>query len=160
VVAVVTLPVAAQEWSGSVGAGYVWQDVSGSEDSFRSQLNLQDGFVLEEFDLRYRGDSGLREFTIDLHHATKGPVYGLWLLEELAALGHRVSPGTLYPQLARTEAHGWLRSSSTKGPKDRRDYRITPAGRRLLNSLRDDVTDLYRELVLGEEPERPRPGPS
>ncbi|MEE8392587.1 MAG: helix-turn-helix transcriptional regulator, partial [Anaerolineae bacterium] len=34
-----------------------------------------------------------------LHHAGQEPVYGLWLIEELAHHGYTVSPGTLYPTL-------------------------------------------------------------
>ena len=45
-----------------------------------------------------------------LHHARHRPVYGRWMLEELAEHGHPLSPGTLYPILARMEANGWLRS--------------------------------------------------
>ena len=49
-------PISAQEWSGDVGAGYVWQSSDGNEDSFLTQTNLRPGFVLESLDLRYRGD--------------------------------------------------------------------------------------------------------
>ncbi|HEX9642174.1 MAG TPA: PadR family transcriptional regulator [Candidatus Krumholzibacteria bacterium] len=90
-----------------------------------------------------------------LHHAAKGPIYGLWMLQELAEHGHLLSPGTLYPLLTRMEKNGWLRSRSEGGAKERRDYRITPAGRKLLKQLRAEVEELYRELVLGEEPEHP-----
>ena len=34
-----------------------------------------------------------------LHHAAREPVYGLWLIEELAHHGYELSPGTLYPTL-------------------------------------------------------------
>jgi DNA-binding PadR family transcriptional regulator len=88
-----------------------------------------------------------------LHHAAKGPIYGLWMLAELAEHGHELSPGTLYPLLSRMERNGWLRSRTYGGPKDRKDYRITPAGRKLLKRLRRELEELYRELVLGEEPE-------
>lgn len=88
-----------------------------------------------------------------LHHAAKKPIYGLWMLQELAEHGHTLSPGTLYPLLARMEKHGWLRSRSQGGAKERKDYRITPAGRKLLRQLRGEVKELYRELVLDEEPE-------
>jgi DNA-binding PadR family transcriptional regulator len=89
-----------------------------------------------------------------LHHAARRPVYGLWLLEELAAHGHLLSPGTLYPLLARMEARGWLRGSAAgAGLKARRDYRITAEGRKLLDRLRSEVDELHRELVLGEEPD-------
>jgi DNA-binding PadR family transcriptional regulator len=87
-----------------------------------------------------------------LHHATQRPVYGLWLLQELAEHGHRLSPGTLYPILERMERNGWLRSSSVPRANARRNYRTTAAGRRILEALRDDVDELYREVVLGIEP--------
>ena len=43
-----------------------------------------------------------------LFHAAKREVWGIWLLEELAEHGHHLSPGTLYPALARMERNGWL----------------------------------------------------
>ncbi len=107
-----------------------------------------------------RGDPVDREIRLALwklhilHHAARGPVYGLWMLEELAEHGHRLSPGTLYPLLARMEGHGWLCSTSAGGgPKARREYRITDDGLELLAQLRGEVSELYRELVLGEAPE-------
>ena len=87
-----------------------------------------------------------------LHHSTRGPVYGLWLLEELAEHGHRLSPGTLYPILERMERNGWLRSKAPRRANARKDYRITVAGRRILDQLRTDVDELHREVVLGIEP--------
>jgi len=84
-----------------------------------------------------------------LHHAAEEPVYGLWLLEELGSHGYRVSPGTLYPLLARMERNGWLRSKDPAGPKDRRLYRITADGRRALETLRAELKELYREVVEG-----------
>jgi DNA-binding PadR family transcriptional regulator len=95
-----------------------------------------------------------------LHHATRRPVYGLWLLEELADHGHRLSPGTLYPALARMEKNGWLaRSGDTPHARARRTYRITNEGRRLLAILRREVSELYEEIVLGHEPEHPEREP-
>jgi DNA-binding PadR family transcriptional regulator len=91
-----------------------------------------------------------------LHHADRGAVYGLWMLHELEEHGHRLSPGTLYPLLARMESNGWLRSERGDTPKARRSYRITPAGRRLLHALRAEVTELHREVVLGREPRHHR----
>ncbi|MCP4897936.1 MAG: hypothetical protein GY906_13270 [bacterium] len=59
------LPVSAQNWSGGIGLGWAWQDVSGSESSFRSQSNLQPGFVLEELTLDYGNDGAwLNEFSL------------------------------------------------------------------------------------------------
>jgi DNA-binding PadR family transcriptional regulator len=91
-----------------------------------------------------------------LHHAAKGAVYGLWMLEELAEHGHRLSPGTLYPILARMEENGWLRSQSA-GRNARRTYRATAAGRRVLRQLRAEVTELYDEVVRDVEPARSSP---
>jgi len=91
-----------------------------------------------------------------LHHAARGPVYGLWLIEELAEHGHRLSPGTLYPILERMERNGWLRSKATRRPNARKDYRITAAGRRILEQLRTEVDELHREVVLGIEPSKRR----
>jgi DNA-binding PadR family transcriptional regulator len=87
-----------------------------------------------------------------LHHAAAHDVWGMWLLEELAAHGHRLSPGTLYPALARMARNGWLeRRKTSRHPRGRQLYRITPAGRALLRSLRREVSELYREVVLDEE---------
>jgi DNA-binding PadR family transcriptional regulator len=49
-----------------------------------------------------------------LHHASKGPVFGLWFIEELARHGYKVSPGTLYPLLHGLERKGYLRSTLGK----------------------------------------------
>ena len=43
-----------------------------------------------------------------LHHASKGPLYGVWFLEELSKHGYQLSPGTLYPLLHGLEAEGYL----------------------------------------------------
>ena len=93
-----------------------------------------------------------------LHHAAKRPVYGLWMLEELAEHGHRVSPGTLYPILSRMEENGWLRSDGANGDrtaKARRNYRATAEGRRILALLRREIVELHDEVVLGKEPSHP-----
>lgn len=86
-----------------------------------------------------------------LHHAAKGPIHGWWMLQELAEHGHRLSPGTLYPLLARLAENGWLRADTPEGPKTRRSYRITPGGRRLLRKLRREIDELHREVVLDDE---------
>lgn len=43
-----------------------------------------------------------------LHHASRAPVYGSWMLEELGRHGHAMSYGTLYPALHRMEEEGQL----------------------------------------------------
>ncbi|MEW6272021.1 MAG: helix-turn-helix transcriptional regulator [Thermodesulfobacteriota bacterium] len=92
-----------------------------------------------------------------LHHAAARDVWGLWLLEELAEHGYRLSPGTLYPVLASMERNGWLRRTSRDaGAHARRTLRITAKGRRLLEELRRDVAELHAEVVLGKEPPHAR----
>jgi DNA-binding PadR family transcriptional regulator len=81
-----------------------------------------------------------------LHHAGDGGVYGQWMLEELARHGYRLSPGTLYPMLARMERHGWLRSSIPERVTAARRYRLTPAGRAVLARLRDALDELHEEV--------------
>ncbi len=82
-----------------------------------------------------------------LHHAAEKPVYGLWLLDELAEHGYRLSPGTLYPILDRMERNGWLRSAQAGHSRSRRTFRITPAGRRVLVEIRAHVAELHEEVV-------------
>ena len=82
-----------------------------------------------------------------LHHAGERGIYGHWMLEELAEHGHRVSPGTLYPLLARMTRHGWLRTSTPPTAKAARVYRLTPAGRHVLTQLLDALDELYREVA-------------
>jgi len=64
--ALICTPVAAQDWSGGVGVGYVWQSSDGNLDNFLTQTNLQSGFVLENLDVSYRADdSTVSDFTIE-----------------------------------------------------------------------------------------------
>ena len=81
-----------------------------------------------------------------LHHAAERPVYGLWLMRELAEHGYAVSPGTLYPMLSRMERNGWLRSMGAGAANARRSYRITSKGAAVLEELRGHIGELKREL--------------
>ena len=47
-----------------------------------------------------------------LYHASKEPIFGVELAEELARHEYGVSPGTLYPTLHRLEKEGYLESNS------------------------------------------------
>jgi len=58
-----------------------------------------------------------------LHHATRRPVYGLWLLEELARHGHRLSPGTLYPIGIEPRHAGAARGATAKAARAPRTSR-------------------------------------
>jgi DNA-binding PadR family transcriptional regulator len=93
-----------------------------------------------------------------LHHAGEEPVVGQWVLREFGRHGYEVSPGTLYPLLARMEARGWLRCKSDPeaGPRARKEYSLTRQGRKVLTMLRRQVTELYREVALGRKTARLR----
>ena len=81
-----------------------------------------------------------------LYHAEDQGVYGQWMLEELRHHGYRLSPGTLYPLLARMAHRGWLRSTEPKGSREARVYRITPAGAEVLKRLRASLRELQHEV--------------
>jgi DNA-binding PadR family transcriptional regulator len=97
--------------------------------------------------------SGLIRLHI-LHHAVKeGPIYGLWLIDELAHHGYRIGAGTLYPLLHGLERKGYLRSAKQlREGRVRRLYRATAAGRRALDAAKAKVRELFGELF--EEHER------
>ena len=83
-----------------------------------------------------------------LHHAgeEKG-IYGHWMLEELRHHGYRLSPGTLYPLIARMRSRGWLSEPRALGQGNTRVYRLTASGRKVLARLRISVGELHREVV-------------
>ena len=82
-----------------------------------------------------------------LHHAADGRgIYGQWMLEELNHHGYRLSPGTLYPILARMERRGWLRAAAPARSKAARVYRLTPRGEDVLNQLLASLDELYGEV--------------
>lgn len=105
-------------------------------------------------------DPVVREFLLAfwkvhiLHHAAEQGVYGQWMLEELQRHGYRLSPGTLYPMLARMAQRGWLRAAEPKRSKAARVYRLTPRGREVINQILDALDELYREV--GKHRRKPR----
>lgn len=83
-----------------------------------------------------------------LHHASKGPVFGLWFIEELARHGYKLSPGTLYPLLHSLEQKGYLLSTiEREGKRSRRMYQATPPGRQALAVARQKVSELFGESL-------------
>ncbi len=87
-----------------------------------------------------------------LHHADEGHLVGQWMIRELRHHGYEISPGTIYPLLARLEQLGWLKceSNRARGLKDRKEYSLTKKGRSALALLKNQVEELYREVVLGQ----------
>ena len=94
--------------------------------------------------------SGLIRLHI-LHHAAKEPIFGFWMVEELARHGYKMSTGTLYPILHGLERKGYLRSHVERhGRATRRIYSATPAGRRALKAAMGKVRELFGELFEDE----------
>jgi DNA-binding PadR family transcriptional regulator len=103
-------------------------------------------------------DPVVREFLLAfwkihiLHHAGEEGVYGQWMLDELHRHGHRLSPGTLYPLLARMARRGWVRSAEPQASNAPRVYHLTPAGGRVLRRLVASLDELHREVIRAETP--------
>jgi len=90
--------------------------------------------------------SGLIRLHI-LHHAAERPLFGVWIAEELAHHGYKVSAGTLYPVLHGLERKGYLRSHpERRGKTARRVYEVTPLGRKALRTGRKRVQELFGEM--------------
>jgi len=83
-----------------------------------------------------------------LHHASKEPVFGLRLIEELERHGYRMSPGTLYPILHQMESNGflWSKKSVIDG-KMRKYYQITDEGILALVQSYEKIKELSEELI-------------
>ena len=82
-----------------------------------------------------------------LYHATKEPVYGLALIEELRRHGYELSAGTLYPILHGLEEKGYLVSTKERASNsERRVYKATKSGRVALAHAKVKVRELVGEL--------------
>ena len=101
--------------------------------------------------MRYYFHSGFIALHV-LHHAAERPIYGHWMLLELARHGYRVSCGTLYPTLHGLEREGLLKAREGRaGERRRKFYTITAAGRRQLDRARRGVVELAREVLTASQ---------
>lgn len=83
-----------------------------------------------------------------LHHASKGRIYGLEMIQELGEHGYDMSPGTLYPILHAMEKAGYLASEQeVVSSKVRKYYRATAAGARVLRELQEKIRELTDEVL-------------
>jgi DNA-binding PadR family transcriptional regulator len=83
-----------------------------------------------------------------LYHAAEGDLHGLWMIEELAQHGYKVSAGTLYPMLHSMEKKGYLVSRKERvGRTHRRIYNATPYGIEALHLAKEKARELFREVV-------------
>jgi DNA-binding PadR family transcriptional regulator len=90
-----------------------------------------------------------------LHHASRAPIFGLWMMEELQHHGYRIGAGTLYPILHALERRGLLKSSEKReGRGLRRMYAATAEGRRTLKRAKNRVLELFGEIFEGEQERR------
>lgn len=75
-----------------------------------------------------------------LHHAARGHIFGMWIIEELGRHGYRLSPGTLYPIMHGLERKGsYARLRSARGDRcavctAERPQAAAPSQRRRLKS--------------------------
>ena len=89
-----------------------------------------------------------------LHLASREPIFGVELMDELKRHGYDISPGTLYPLLhAFEESRVLVSSQEVVDGKVRKYYRITRAGRAVLAELQAKIPELVRE-VLEQNPPR------
>lgn len=83
-----------------------------------------------------------------LYHASKEPIFGVEIVNELARHGYNLSPGTLYPTLHRLEKEGYLESSSkVVNGRLRKYYRATAEGRLVLEQSKKKIKELVAEVI-------------
>ncbi len=83
-----------------------------------------------------------------LYHASKEPIFGAEIAEELTRHGYSISPGTLYPTLHRLEKEGYLESNSKViNGRVRKYYQATIEGKRVLEQSREKIRGLVTEVI-------------
>ena len=83
-----------------------------------------------------------------LYHASKEPIFGVEIAEELARHGYSISPGTLYPTLHRLEKEGYLESSlKVVSGRVRRYYQATVRGKLVLEQSKRKIGELVTEVL-------------
>lgn len=78
-----------------------------------------------------------------LWHLSTHNTHGYALMQDLSK--HRTSPltpGTLYPLLARFEKYDFIRVSET-GDRDKKVYALTPTGQKILDKLAHEFTETF-----------------
>ena len=83
-----------------------------------------------------------------LYHASKEPIFGIEIAEELARHGYSISPGTLYPVLHRLEKEGFMESSSkVVNGRVRKYYQATAEGKLVLEQSKRKIRELVTEVI-------------
>ncbi len=87
-----------------------------------------------------------------MHHASEAPLYGLWMIEELAEHGYKLNASQLYPRFHRLERGGYLdRDDRVVDGKLRKYYRLTPAGQGYLDEQKRRLLELISEALTVTE---------
>lgn len=96
----------------------------------------------------------LRDFflgTIKIHmlyHASKEPIYGSYMIEELKNHGYDISPGTIYPTLHQLEEKGYLnKEEKVVSGRIRKYYTTTESGNNLLEEAKKQIRELAEEVL-------------
>lgn len=83
-----------------------------------------------------------------LYHAAKETIYGVEMMEELRRHGYRMGPGTMYPILHDLETRGLLTMDvEVVRGKQRKNYRITKKGSKLMAAAKVRLRELFREVI-------------
>jgi DNA-binding PadR family transcriptional regulator len=83
-----------------------------------------------------------------LHHASEETICGVAMIEELKRHGYQLGPGTMYPILHELEQMGYLVvEDEVVAGKRRKNYTITPKGRKLLADARAKLKELVDEVI-------------
>jgi PadR family transcriptional regulator PadR len=106
--------------------------------------------------LTARGDPNIEPFRQELRRGClalaalselRTEQYGYTLRQSLKRQGLSVEQGTLYPLLKRLETQGFLVSEWRKeGRRQKRFYRLSPAGLRLLELLQREWNEIGRTI--------------
>ena len=82
-----------------------------------------------------------------LHHASKEPIYGTWMMDELKNHGYEVSSGTIYPIFHTLEKEHLLESKDVNvNGKIRKYYSITSEGLEVLNDAKSKIKELTHKI--------------
>ncbi len=82
-----------------------------------------------------------------LYHASKEPIYGVWMMEELNSHGYHVGPSHIYPLLKElTKENLLVMTEKLENGKIRKYYRTTILGNQVLKELKDHAKELSKEV--------------
>lgn len=94
-----------------------------------------------------RGELRRGALTLAVLAALRGEHYGYSLRRQLLDAGLDIEEGTLYPLIRRLETQGLLESRwEAVDGRNRRYYRLSPAGRETLAALRMEWTQLLQVM--------------